>query len=151
MSRQFYDRALSIFLHFVVVFAAFSVAGQLLVTYVLFQNQFIYACFLIDLVFTGFFGITFFKRLHDFKGNLELFVPENEIVKEKIEPLNIQVDDKPLKICLWYRNGATLEEIRQNLCLNHATQVRRELQKGLTFLLKFYDEHKEEKTRVSNT
>jgi hypothetical protein len=145
MSRQFYDRALSIILHFVVLFAAFSIAGQLLITYVLFQNQLVYVCFLTDIVLSGFFGITFFKRLHDFKGNLDLFVPENQIIKEKIEPLNIQVDDKPLKVCLCYRNGATLNEIKRNLGLGHATQVRRELQKGLTFLLQFYDEHKEEK------
>ena len=100
MSRQFYDRALSIFFHFVVMFAAFSIAGQLLITYVLFQNQVVYGCFIVDMVFAAFYGITFFERLHDFQGNLDLFIPENQLLEDKIEPLDIKVDARTLQLYL---------------------------------------------------
>lgn len=53
-----------------------------------------------------------------------------------LEPLSMELEDLPLKVYLRYRNGATLEVIRQDVGLNTAYQVRRELVKGIDILLR---------------
>jgi hypothetical protein len=99
-----------------------------------------YYCFIGALGFSFFYAINYSRQFSHFKENIGLFIPPDGN-NYKLEPLNMELEDLPLKVCLYYRNGATQEQIKQNLGLNHATQVKRELVKGLDILLKFYNEN----------
>jgi hypothetical protein len=90
------------------------------------------------------YGSRYYRNFQNFKANLGLFIPNNNENIQKIEPLDIDVDDKALQVCLYYRNGATLNKLKQDFGFTHPTQTKRELIKGLDFLLKFYDKHKQE-------
>ena len=76
-------------------------------------------------------------RAQDFRENLNLFLPEN--TEKQLEPLNMEIEDLPVKVCLLYRNGASLTDIKGDFRLSHPTQVRRKLVEGLDILLKSYD------------
>lgn len=73
-----------------------------------------------------------------------MFIPSDKAEREnQLEPLNIEVEDVALKACLYYRNGASYEDIKRNLSLSHPEQAKRLLIRGLDFLLKNYNEHNE--------
>ena len=55
-----------------------------------------------------------------------------------IEPLEMETEDLPLKVCLLYRNRASLSEIERKLGFNHPTQVKRKLLEGLNILLELW-------------
>lgn len=90
------------------------------------------------------YGLRLYGNFDEFRINLGLFMQNNERGDEKIEPLNMEFNDKAVQVCLYYRNGASLTQIKENMKFDHPEQVRRHLLKGLGILLKFYDEHKQE-------
>lgn len=124
-------------------------ASELCLLYILSQNQILYYGFLAILLLASSYGIKYYWSFLDFRNNLYLFVSDSEIKSENhVEPLNMELNDASLKVCLYYRNGASLEDIQKDLGLNHPQQVKRELVKGLGFLLKFYHEHKEKEVKT---
>jgi hypothetical protein len=73
-----------------------------------------------------------------------LLLPHKENEDEKLEPLNVDLDDEDLalKVCLLYYHGASLPKIKRELGFSHPTTVQRLLRKGLGVLLKTYNEVK---------
>jgi hypothetical protein len=91
------------------------------------------------LLFSGFYGVRFILAFRDFREQVIqglLFPSENS---KPIEPLNMEAEDLPLKVCLYYRNGATYKKIQQDLGIAYPQQVKRELIKGLDILLREYN------------
>ncbi len=69
-----------------------------------FENQVVYGDFTVGMVSAAFHGTTFFKRLHDFQGNLDLFIPEDQLLEDKIKPLDTKVDARTLQLYLRRRH-----------------------------------------------
>jgi len=119
---------------------------------------FVFGSWLFYIMFLGIglsvfgFAMIYFKEVKELKSNLYLFFPSksNEASGEEIldnieEPLQIEKEDLPLKVCEMYRNGLGYGKIMKSLGLKHSNNVKRNIVKGLDFLLKFYHEHKGEK------
>jgi hypothetical protein len=122
-----------------------SATTEFLIVYLSTGNMIFYYCYLATLFFALFYGLRLYRKYVDFRQNLYLFLPNSS--EKQLEPLEMNLEDQdiPLKVCLYYRNGATFEEIKQNLNLSHPTQARRELIKGLDILLKEHGEKHESK------
>jgi hypothetical protein len=146
MSEQFYDKVLSLFFGFSLFLVLTIANSELLILYLSAQSNVFYVCWLALLAAAAGSGMRFYQNFYSFRANLGLFIPNNEA---QTEPLSIDVDGKALQVCLYYRNGATLEELKQNFGFNHPNQPKRELIKGLDFLLRFYDEHKQEDVKTT--
>lgn len=144
MSEQFYDRLLSLFFGFFLLLVLLNVDMQLLSLYLNSQNMLYYAGWLIVLGFSVIYSVKYYGQFGSFRDNLGLFLVNPDSKEEKLEPLELNLDNKALQVCLYYRNGATLEEMKEKFGFNHPNQPKRELIKGISFLLKFYDEHKQE-------
>lgn len=143
MSEQFYERFLSLFFGFVVLLTLIVVTIDLFFFYFSTQNIVFYYAYLVTLVSCLVYFIRYFLQFRDFQANLGLLFPFNSPRSESLPRLEIEVEDVALKVCLYYRNGGSFSDIKTHLGFSHTQQVKRELLKGLGFLLRFYDEHKE--------
>jgi len=145
MNEAFYNKFLSLFFGFIMVLFLFLVTIELLIFYFTTQNAIFYYLYCGVLVFSSFYGIRCYSEFKYFLENLYLFLPsERNSEKNCLKPLNMEVEDLPLKVCILYRNGLSFERIREKLGLNHIYQVKRELINGLDLLLKNYEKHEEE-------
>jgi hypothetical protein len=95
--------------------------------------------------FAGGYGMKSYADYRYLKGNLDLFIPEEKEDEKPLEPLNVETEDVALRVCVLYRNGATLESMKKDFGFTHPNQVRRKLLEGIDILLKFYKQHKEVK------
>lgn len=138
MSQAFYEKFLSFFLGFVLLFILIMVSSEFLLYYFSTWNLTFYYSYLSSLCLALLYAIKYFIDFKSFKENLNLFLPSGE--NSQPEPLNIDVEETALKVCLFYRNGVRLKEIEQNLGLKHSQQVKRLLLEGLTILLKEHAE-----------
>jgi len=145
MSEQFYDRFLSLFFGFFLLLVILNVDMQLLIFYLNTQNLLYYAGWVVVSGLSLVYSIKYYGQFGNFRENLGLFLVNPDSKEDKIEPLTMNLDSRALQVCLYYRNGATLEEMKADFGFKHPNQVKRELIKGISFLLKFYDEHKEAK------
>jgi len=143
VSEQFYDKLLSLFFGFFLLLVLLNVDMQLLIFYLNTQNLLYYAAWVIVSGFSLVFSIKYYGLFGSFRENLGLFLVNPDSKEDKPEPLELKFDDKSLEVCLYYRNSATLQEMKEKFGFNHPNQPKRELIKGIGFLLKFYDEHKE--------
>lgn len=152
MTEQFYNKLLSLLLGFTLFLLLLVANAELLFLYLSQANELFYYAWLGFLIAAVLYGMKYYSNFQEFKDNLNLFLPSeaNNTVQKEHLILNTDniPDNIPLKVCLWYQQGAKLEEIKKNLGLTHAQQVKRELIKGLTFLLKFYNEHKEKEVKT---
>ena len=140
MSERFFERFTQLVFGVVMIILLFLGTIMVLLAYVLTQITVFFYFYVGMLAFSFFYALQYSQQFKDFKENLNLFIPP-EGNNQYLEPLNVEIDGLPLKVCLYYRNGATQEQIKQNLGLNHPTQVKRELVKGIDILLKFYNEN----------
>ncbi len=144
MSEQFYERFLSLFFGFVVLLTLIVVTIELFFFYFSTQNLVFYYAYLMTLVFCLVYFARYFLQFRDFQNRLGLLIPANERSPSDLEPLKVnELEDVSLRACLCYRNGASFSDIERDFALGHPTQAKRELIKGLGFLLRFYEEHKE--------
>jgi hypothetical protein len=111
--------------------------------YIVFQNSIFYTGYVAALVSSSMYGVLYYARFRELHDSLSLLLPDSK-PQESEEPLNIDVEDRSLKIRLYYEQGSGFERIRNELGMNHVTTVQRELRKGLRFLVIFYSEHKQE-------
>jgi len=94
---------------------------------------------------TGVFGVALiltFQMVKDFEHFHDIYdqnVAEVKLTSKLNEPLDVKVEDLPLKACLLYRNGHSFLYVSKALGLSHADLARRLVIKGLDILLK---EHK---------
>jgi hypothetical protein len=150
MSEAFYDKVLSLFFGFSLFLILFIANAELLFLYLSQQQNYLF--YLTWLAFLGgaaLYGIKFYRDLPSFRANLGLFVPNPQARNEiQVESVNFETEDNALKVCLSYQQGAKLEQIQHDLGLTHPQQVKRELIKGLTFLLKFYHDHRDKKVET---
>jgi len=138
MSKKLYNRFLSLISEFAVLLILFMIALEFLFFYSVTSDLTFYYGYIALTASFVLVGAKFFAEFRSFKENLHLLFPSDSA--GPYEPLEIDgLDDKSLKVCLHYRNKASFEEIRRKVGLNHPTQAKRELIKGLDFLLKFYD------------
>lgn len=149
MSEQFYNKVLALLSGFSVFLVLLIANIEFLFFYISQQNPLFYYAWLGFLVIPALYGIRYYRNFQDFKTNLSLFIPNEANNELDLEPLNLETDDKALRICLFYERGSSLEHIKNELSLNHATTVQRELRKGLRFLLTFYNEHKHEGVKTT--
>lgn len=142
MSQQFYDKFLDFFRGFIIIVFMFVVSAELLFFYSWNQNMIFYYGYVGMLVIACFYAIRYYLQFRSFKENINLYVP----ISNKIEPLEIEgLTDIPLKVCLYYRNGASLRDIQEDLKLGCPIQSKKLLIKGLDKLLRFYNENNLEK------
>jgi Ca2+/Na+ antiporter len=138
MSQQLYEKMLSLIIGFTIFLALALVSGMLMFLYVIAQIQVCYMLFLIMAASTAVYFFLYYQKAKNLRESLEFLLPNAE-KEETIPPLHIDVEDPSLKVCLFYRNGATYEEIKRDLGFKHPNQVKRALIKGLDQLLR---EHK---------
>ena len=140
MSERFFEKFTELLFGAIMILLLFTSSIMVLLAYSFTQNMIFYYIYVGVLLFSFAYALNYSRQFKHFKETLNLFIPsEND---KPIEPLNIDVEDRALKVCLWYRNGATQEQIKQNLGLNHPNQVKRELIKGLDILLKEHNSKK---------
>jgi len=140
MSQRFYERFVSVFFGFIILIALVVATAQLLFFYTLTQNVVFYCGYAVAAGLSLIYGTRYFVSLKNFKENLYLLIPLE--AETSFEPLDVDADDKALKVCLYYRNGASYKNIAQDLGLKHPTQIKRQLVKGLDILLRFYDQNR---------
>ncbi len=139
MSLQFYENILSFFSMFTILILFVLGATELLLLYFFTKNVILYYAYVAFLFTSLMYGTRAYKQFREFKENLYLFIPSEG--EEKLEPLSLEVEDLPLKVAFYYRNGASLTQIKEDLGFSHPTQVKRELVKGLDILLQNYQKH----------
>lgn len=140
MSQQFYEQFVSLLLGFALLIVLVVAAAQMLFFYSFTQNVIFYCGYAVVAGTSLIYGAKYLLQLRDFKENLCLLIPS--VAEKPIEPLDANVEDKVLKVCLYYRNGASLKSIAQDLGLKHPNQIKRHLVKGLDILLRFYDQNR---------
>jgi len=121
----------------IMVFLLLTSSSMILLAYLAIQNVFFYYGYIGALGFNFIYVLYYARQFRDFKETLHLFLP----AEKPFEPLSMETDELPIKVCLLYRNGASMEDLSRNLGIKYPYQVKRELQKGLDVLLKSYDEH----------
>lgn len=145
MSQQFYQKFLSFFSGFIILLFMFVAAAEFLFFYSSTGNILFYYSYLLILGVSCLYGFRYYLSFRGFKETLAqgLYFPNsnNEKALNPVsKPLNMEVEDLPLKACLLYRNFHSFDYVSKALKLGHGEQARRELIKGLDILLK---EHKE--------
>jgi len=143
MTERFYEKFLSFFFSLAILLMLVFATVQLLIIYVFYGFYIFYVLYFWLVLFSSFYGFKWYLAFKDFQENLYLFIPNSRDSNPAIEPLNMEIDDLPLKVCLWYQQGAKFEDIQGDLGFTHPEQVKRELRKGLSFLLRFYNEHRD--------
>ena len=141
MSQLFYERFISLFFGFIILLVLVLSATGLVLLYFSTQNIIFYYAYLGMLLFDSFYFINYYFQFRAFRETLSqgLLFPSKENPSD-LETLEIEdLEDVPLKICLFYRNGASLQDIAKEFGLSHPTQAKRQLQKGLHILLRFYE------------
>lgn len=146
MSERFYGKFLSLFFGFVVLMILIVVATEFLVFYLLNQNMILHFGFCGMLLALLIYGTKYCVQFRDLREKLYLFFPSEP--EKPHNPLNIETDDLPLKVCLKYRNGSSLNNIQKDLQLTHPMQAKRELRRGLDILLRSYNSNHEEKVTL---
>jgi hypothetical protein len=141
MSERFFDKFLSFFFGFIVLLIMVLSGISSILLWISSHSLVFYYGYVASLGLSVFYGIKLYLRFQDFRENLNLFLPNNS--ERQLEPLNLDIPDLPLKVCLYYRNGATLKSMKEDFGFTHPNQVRRKLVEGLDILLKFYKQHKE--------
>lgn len=139
MSERFYEKFTSFFLKFIFLMLIISMLSSLFTFWVFTQNMVLLYSYLLGVTILSVYIAYFFLRFRIFKEKISLYIPKAHI-KNSIEPLNIELEDLPLKVCLYYRNGASLADIQKALGFSHPNQVKRKLIEGLDMLLKSYNE-----------
>lgn len=147
MSEVFYEKFMSFMLGFLVLTFMVLIASEFLFYYTTQGNIIFYYGYIITVTALCLYGIRYYLSFRNFKENLYLLIP-NPNSEKPIEPLNMDLNNKALEVCLYYRNGATLSQIERNLGLTHGTQMRRLMRKGLDILLRSYNEHNEKKVEA---
>jgi hypothetical protein len=141
MSEKFFEKFTEMLFEVIITVLLFTSSIMVLLAYSFTQNIVFYFGYIGVLSFSFFYAFRYAQSFKHFKETLNLFIPSEN--SKPIEPLNMEVEDLPLKVCLWYQQGARFEDIAKDLGLNHHQQVKRELRKGLSILLRFYNEHRE--------
>lgn len=138
MSEKFFDKFLNFFFGFIVLLISILMVIIFILLWISSQNLIFYYGYIASFGFSVIYGIRYYLEFQNFRDNLYLFLPNHE--EKQLEPLSVNVEDLPLKVCLYYRNGATLESMKKDFGLSHANQVKRELVKGLDILLREHNE-----------
>lgn len=144
MSEQFYNKVLGLFFRFSLLLLLLVADMEVLFWYIVARSLLLYTFWLGLLMVSVLYGLRLYGNFDEFRINLGLFMQNNERGDEKIEPLNMEFNDKAVQVCLYYRNGASLTQIKENMGFDHAEQVRRHLLKGLDILLKNYENKQED-------
>ena len=144
MSERFFDKFLSFFFGFVVLLILVLIDVMLMLFWISSHIIAFYYGYIVSLGLSATYGIKLYLRFQDFRENLNLFFPNNWEKQLELEPLNLDIPDLPLRVCLYYRNGATLESMKEDFGFTHPNQVRRKLVEGLDILLKSYKKHEKE-------
>lgn len=141
MSQQFYERFVSLFFGFIILLMLISVTAGLFFLYFSFQNPILYYAYLGMLLFDFFYFIKYYLGFRIFRETLSqglLFPSKNNPSEFDILELE-DLENIPLKVCLFYRNGSSLKDIAKDFGFNHPTKAKRQLVKGLDILLKNYE------------
>jgi len=135
---SFLNKILHFFVHFIGVMFMFMIAVELALFYMMSQNI---VCYWAS---TGVFGIALlltFQMIREFEHFQDIYdqnISNSKLKTELNKPLNMEVEDLPLKACLLYRNGHSFQYVSKALGLSHADLGRRLVIKGLDILLKEY-------------
>jgi hypothetical protein len=141
MSEAFFERFTEMLFGAIMIVLLFTSSIMVLLAYSFTQNMIFYYIYVGVLLFSFIYALNYSRQFRDFKENLYLLFPSEN--PKPIEPLNMEVEDLPLKVCLSYRNHASYEHIGKVLGI-HPEQAKRELIKGLDILLREYNERKVE-------
>jgi hypothetical protein len=138
MSEAFFERFTEMLFGAIITVLLFTSSVMVLLAYAYTQNMVFYYCYLGVLGFSFFYAFRYAQSFKHFKETLNLYIPSQDS-NPGLEPLNMEAEDLPLKVCLYYRNGATYKKIQQDLGIAYPQQVKRELIKGLDILLREYN------------
>ena len=128
---------MALFFNFFIVLILVLITTESILLFIITQNIVFYIIYSGTLVICFLYGFRFFMQFRAFRKNLFLF-----LCSENLHSLNIDdLRDLALRTCLFYRNGASLQDIAKEFGLSHPTQAKRQLQKGLHILLEFYEKH----------
>lgn len=138
MSEVFYEKFVAYLGYFFILLLILVGAINFIVVHQLTGEILYYYAYCFTLLIALGYAIKYFSDFKTFTGRIYLLIPEE---KKPLEPLNMEIEDLPLKVCLQYRNGASFTEIEKDLELSHPFQAKRELVKGLDILLKSFESH----------
>jgi hypothetical protein len=142
MSEKFLERFTEMLFGAIITVLLFTSSIMVLLTYSFTQNIVFYFGYIGVLSFSFFYAFRYAQSFKHFKETVSqgLLFP-NSNSEKPIEPLNMEVEDLPLKCALYYRNGASFEKIARNCNLPHQELAKRKVVEGLDLLLKFYQEN----------
>ena len=132
MSERFLTKFTEMLFGLIMIILLFTSSIMIVLAYVFTQNMIFYYGYIGALFFSFAYAFRYSRQFRDFKDTLHLLLPS----EKPIEPLSMELEDLPLKVCLDYRNGASYEAIAQNMGIDTSYQVKRELVKGLDILLR---------------
>jgi hypothetical protein len=132
MSEKFLEKFTEMLFGAIVVFLLLTSSTIVLLAWISTQNMIFYYGYIGALGSSFIYVLYYAQQFRNFKETLHLFLPP----EKPFEPLSMELEDLPLKVCLDYRNGASYEVIAQNLGIDTSYQVKRELVKGLDILLR---------------
>lgn len=144
MSEAFYEKFLGFFTQFMFLLFGALVTVEFLTFYVYLQNSVFFYVYDVAVLLTAMYAAKFFLNFREFKSDLYLFFPSNNIEGQQNEFSNAEFTELSLEACRLYRCGFSMPQIEEKLGFTHPTQVRRALNKGLKILLESYGEKHEE-------
>jgi len=111
----------------------------MLFIYTVNHNTLFYYVYCGSIIFAVSYGVNCYSEYRHLKENINLFIP-NQNNTQPHEPLNkpleMEVEDLPLKACLYYRNGYSFKQICGKMRLGREPQTAKRLViKGLHILL----------------
>jgi Ca2+/Na+ antiporter len=149
MSEAFFERFTEMLFGAVTIFLLFTSSIMVVLAYVFTQNMVFYYAYIGALFFSFFYAFRYAQQFKHFKETLNLYIPsENNresYLQRKHEPLNIELEDLPLKCALYYRNGVSFDKIARSCNLPEPESAKRKVIEGIDFLLKFYNENNSKK------
>ena len=141
MSEAYFERFTELVLGALMTVLLFVSTITVLSAYILTQNMFFYYAYIGAVGFSFYYVLQYARQFRGFKETVAqglLFPKANN--EANYEPLNLEVEDLPLKVCLLYRNGYGFQSIKEQLGLSHSEEAKRLLIKGLDVLLQNYEE-----------
>lgn len=148
MTEAFYSKILEIIGQF--LFFLISIIGLtiFLISWLMTGMQIFYTAWLTSMACSLLFFIWFYFNFKQLTEKVSLYFPK--AIGDSTEPPmqdKVLSDNDALNACIYYEQGASLNDIRDSLGLDHPTQVKRLLRKGLKILIMNY--RKNEETEVT--
>jgi len=131
-----------------ITLGALTTLGCIILFFIV-KNGWFLTGFSVSFTATLFFTLNYLVKFQNFKDNLYLYLPKfnvNSLNLLNIENIDVEIEnicnadeDKPLKACRLYVQGASYADIGEKLDVGNSEQAKRVLRKGIKQLLEAFE------------